>query len=68
MNPKDELRDFLSNRRARLTPAEVGLPAYGVNRRVTGLRREEVALLAGISVEYYIRLERGRVGSVSALG
>lgn len=65
MNPKDELRDFLSNRRARLTPAEVGLPAYGVNRRVTGLRREEVALLAGISVEYYIRLERGRVGSVS---
>lgn len=65
MNPKDELRDFLSNRRARLTPAEVGLPVYGVNRRVTGLRREEVALLAGISVEYYIRLERGRVGSVS---
>lgn len=65
MNPKDELRDFLSNRRARLTPAEVGLPVYGVNRRVTGLRHEEVALLAGISVEYYIRLERGRVGSVS---
>lgn len=63
--PKDDIRAFLATRRARLTPEQAGLPAYGVNRRVTGLRREEVALLAGISVEYYTRLERGNVGSVS---
>jgi transcriptional regulator with XRE-family HTH domain len=65
MNPKDDLRDFLATRRARLTPEQTGLPVYGANRRVTGLRREEVALLAGISVEYYTRLERGNVGAVS---
>jgi transcriptional regulator with XRE-family HTH domain len=65
MNPKDEIRDFLTTRRARLTPEQAGLPVYGANRRVAGLRREEVALLAGISVEYYTRLERGNVGSVS---
>jgi transcriptional regulator with XRE-family HTH domain len=65
VNAKDEIRDFLTTRRARLTPEEAGLPVYGANRRVTGLRREEVALLAGISVEYYVRLERGNVGSVS---
>jgi transcriptional regulator with XRE-family HTH domain len=62
---KDDLRDFLVTRRAKLTPHEAGLPVYGANRRVTGLRREEVALLAGISVEYYTRLERGTVGGVS---
>jgi transcriptional regulator with XRE-family HTH domain len=65
VNPKDELRDFLVTRRARLTPDEVGLPVYGSNRRVAGLRREEAALLAGISVEYFTKLERGNVGSVS---
>ncbi|WP_458166782.1 helix-turn-helix transcriptional regulator [Kribbella sp. WER1] len=59
------MREFLGTRRARITPDQAGLPVYGANRRVTGLRREEVALLAGISVEYYTRLERGNVGSVS---
>jgi transcriptional regulator with XRE-family HTH domain len=62
---KDDLREFLTTRRAKLTPDQAGLPVYGANRRVTGLRREEVALLAGISVEYYTRLERGSVGTVS---
>jgi transcriptional regulator with XRE-family HTH domain len=62
---KDDLRDFLVTRRAKLTPQQAGLPVYGANRRVTGLRREEVALLAGISVEYYTRLERGNAGGVS---
>ena len=65
MPGKSDLRDFLTTRRAKLTPEQAGLPVYGANRRVTGLRREEVALLAGISVEYYTRLERGSVGSVS---
>jgi transcriptional regulator with XRE-family HTH domain len=60
-----DLREFLTSRRAKITPEQAGLPVYGANRRVTGLRREEVALLAGISVEYYTRLERGSVGSVS---
>ncbi len=58
MNPRDEIREFLVSRRARITPEQAGLPAYGAKRRVSGLRREEVALLAGISVEYYTRLER----------
>jgi transcriptional regulator with XRE-family HTH domain len=53
------IRDFLLTRRARLTPAQAGLQTYGSNRRVKGLRREEVAMLAGISAEYYTRLERG---------
>jgi transcriptional regulator with XRE-family HTH domain len=65
MTAQDDLRNFLVTRRAKLTPQQAGLPVYGANRRVTGLRREEVALLAGISVEYYTRLERGNVGSVS---
>src|ERR671926_412896 len=65
MTAKDDLRNFLATRRAKLTPQQTGLPVYGANRRVTGLRREEVALLAGISVEYYTRLERGNVGGVS---
>jgi Helix-turn-helix domain len=47
------------------TPEQAGLPAYGGNRRVAGLRREEVALLAGVSVDYYTRLERGNLGGVS---
>jgi transcriptional regulator with XRE-family HTH domain len=65
VNAKDDIRDFLATRRARITPEQAGLQVYGANRRVTGLRREEVALLAGISVEYYTRLERGNVGGVS---
>ncbi|MFI5909666.1 helix-turn-helix transcriptional regulator [Dactylosporangium sp. NPDC051541] len=61
-----EIREFLGTRRSRVTPEQAGLPAYGGTRRqVTGLRREEVALLAGISSEYYIRLERGNATGVS---
>ena len=60
-----EVREFLSSRRARLTPEQAGLPAYGGNRRVKGLRREEVAMLAGVSVDYYVRLERGNLGGAS---
>lgn len=59
-----DLGDFLRTRRARIQPEEVGLPSYG-RRRVPGLRREEVAQLAGVSVDYYIRLEQGRGPSVS---
>ncbi|CAM5742793.1 hypothetical protein SAFG77S_02183 [Streptomyces afghaniensis] len=59
-----ELGDFLRSRRARIRPEEVGLASYG-RRRVPGLRREEVAQLAGVSVDYYIRLEQGRGPSVS---
>ena len=65
VNNSDEIRDFLITRRARITPEQAGLPAYGGKRRVPGLRREEVALLAGISVEYYTRLERGNARGVS---
>jgi transcriptional regulator with XRE-family HTH domain len=64
VDTKREIRDFLSSRRAKLTPAQVGLPDYGI-RRVPGLRREEVAVLAGVSVPYYTRLERGDVHGVS---
>ncbi|WP_329173755.1 helix-turn-helix transcriptional regulator [Streptomyces sp. NBC_01477] len=56
--------DFLQSRRARIQPEDVGLPPYG-RRRVPGLRREEVAQLAGVSVDYYIRLEQGRGKNVS---
>ncbi|WP_328639067.1 helix-turn-helix transcriptional regulator [Streptomyces canus] len=59
-----DLGDFLRSRRARIQPEEVGLLSYG-RRRVPGLRREEVAQLAGVSVDYYIRLEQGRGPSVS---
>ncbi|WP_406287136.1 helix-turn-helix transcriptional regulator [Streptomyces sp. NBC_00209] len=59
-----ELGDFLRSRRARISPEDVGLTSYG-RRRVPGLRREEVAQLAGVSVDYYIRLEQGRGPSVS---
>src|SRR5918997_1954147 len=65
MEPTKEVREFLASRRAQITPDQAGLPAYGGNRRVKGLRREEVALLAGISAEYYIRLERGNVRGAS---
>jgi hypothetical protein len=60
-----EIRDFLSTRRAHITPEQAGLPAYGANRRVKGLRREEVAMLAGVSVDYYIRMERGSLAGAS---
>jgi transcriptional regulator with XRE-family HTH domain len=60
-----EVRDFLTSRRARLTPQDAGLPAFGGPRRVKGLRREEVATLAGVSVDYYNRMERGGLGGVS---
>jgi transcriptional regulator with XRE-family HTH domain len=65
MDNRTEVRDFLTSRRARLTPQDVGLPAYGAPRRVKGLRREEVAVLAGVSVEYYNRMERGNLTGVS---
>src|SRR5215210_7598586 len=60
-----DIREFLTSRRACITPAEAGLRAHGGRRRVPGLRREEVAMLAGISVEYYTQLERGNVRGVS---
>ena len=59
------MAEFLASRRARITPQESGLPPAIGRRRVAGLRREEVALLAGVAVEYYAGLERGRVGAVS---
>ena len=65
MDSRSEIRDFLTTRRARITPERAGLPAYGGTRRVAGLRREEVALLAGVSVDYYTRLERGNARGVS---
>ncbi|MEW2384727.1 helix-turn-helix transcriptional regulator [Micromonospora sp. NPDC047707] len=65
MSLPDDVRDFLTSRRAKITPEHAGLPAYGGRRRVAGLRREEVALLAGVSVDYYNRLERGNLRGVS---
>ena len=61
---RDDVREFLTSRRAQITPQRAGLPA-GRNRRVPGLRRTEVASLAGMSVEYYSRLERGNLAGVS---
>jgi transcriptional regulator with XRE-family HTH domain len=61
---KKEIREFLTSRRARITPDQAGLVSYG-SRRVPGLRREEVAVLAGVSVPYYTRLERGDMNGVS---
>lgn len=65
MDHRSDVREFLSTRRDRLSPEQAGLPAFGGNRRVPGLRREEVALLAGVSVDYYTRLERGDLSGVS---
>lgn len=62
---RSEVRDFVTSRRARLTPRGAGLPAFGAARRVKGLRREEVVTLAGVSVDYYNRMERGGLGGVS---
>lgn len=64
MDNRGEVREFLTSRRARVAPGEVGLPA-GTNRRVEGLRRSEVATLAGVSVEYYTKLERGAISGAS---
>lgn len=64
MDDRAQVREFLTSRRARVTPEQVGLPA-GSNRRVEGLRRSEVATLAGVSVEYYTRLERGAISGAS---
>ena len=65
MDNRAEVREFLMSRRARLTPELAGIPA-GANRRVSGLRRSEVATLAGVSVEYYAKLERGAIAGASA--
>ena len=65
MDRRAEIREFLASRRARLSPQRAGLPAYGANRRVKGLRREEVAMLAGVSVDYYVRMERGSLAGAS---
>lgn len=61
----NELRDFLVSRRAAISPHEVGLPPSNAARRLPGLRREEVAILAGVSVDYYTKLEQGRAQNVS---
>jgi transcriptional regulator with XRE-family HTH domain len=65
VDTRNDIREFLISRRAKITPEQAGLPAYGNKRRVPGLRREEAAMLAGISVEYYTRLERGNASGVS---
>lgn len=66
MDQRAELSEFLRSRRARLQPQDVGLPALGRHRRVPGLRREELAQLAGVSVAYYTRLEQGHGSNVSS--
>jgi transcriptional regulator with XRE-family HTH domain len=65
MDNRAQIREFLASRRARITPEQAGLPAYGSNRRVAGLRREEVAMLAGVSIDYYVRMERGNLAGAS---
>ncbi len=65
MDHRDEARDFLSSRRARISPEQVGLLTSGTRRRVPGLRREEVSRMAGLSIDYYTRLERGNLQGVS---
>ncbi|WP_348789899.1 helix-turn-helix transcriptional regulator [Leifsonia sp. NPDC080035] len=65
MDNRSDVRDFLMSRRAKVTPEQAGLPAGG-GRRVAGLRRSEVAMLADVSVEYYAKLERGAIAGVSA--
>jgi transcriptional regulator with XRE-family HTH domain len=60
-----EVREFLTTRRAKINPEQAGVPLYGRRRRVPGLRREEVAQLAGVSTDYYTRLEKGNLGGAS---
>src|SRR5919112_1114155 len=62
---RSDIRDFLASRRARITPEQAGLLPGGGRRRVPGLRREEVAVLAGVSTDWYIRLEKGHIAGVS---
>jgi transcriptional regulator with XRE-family HTH domain len=64
VSTSNDIAEFLTSRRARITPEQAGLPSYG-QRRVPGLRREEVAALAGMGIDYYRRLERGNVSGVS---
>lgn len=65
MDTKATVKEFLVSARSRLTPESAGLQVFGGNRRVAGLRREEVAMLAGVSADYYIRLERGNLDGAS---
>lgn len=65
MDDRTELSDFLKSRRARLRPEDVGLRDYGGVRRVAGLRREELARVAGVSIAHYTRLEQGKGEAVS---
>jgi transcriptional regulator with XRE-family HTH domain len=65
VSTKDEVREFLISRRARMTPQQAGIRDTGGERRVPGLRREEVAMLAGVSLDYYTRLERGNIRGAS---
>lgn len=65
MDHRSEIREFLMSRRANVSPERAGLPVSGVNRRVAGLRRAEVAVLADVSVEYYSKLERGNISGAS---
>src|SRR4051812_32064049 len=65
MDNQAEVRESLSPRRAKITPQQAGVPLYGTRRRVPGLRREEVALLAGVSTDYYTRVEKGNLAGVS---
>ncbi|GAA1650585.1 transcriptional regulator with XRE-family HTH domain [Actinoplanes couchii] len=64
MDTRAEVRDFLRTRRAKITPEQAGIASYG-QRRVPGLRRDEVARLAGVSVDYYVRLEKGNLNTAS---
>lgn len=65
MDRREELTEFLKSRRARVQPEDLGLKVYGGRRRVPGLRREELAQAAGVSADYYVRLEQGRTDNVS---
>ena len=65
MDHRRDVQEFLASRRARVSPEQAGLTSYGGKRRVQGLRREEVALLAGVSVDYYARLERDHLAGAS---
>lgn len=65
MDNRSDIRDFLASRRARVTPEQAGLLPGGGRRRVPGLRREEVAVLAGVSTDWYTRLEKGHIAGVS---
>lgn len=65
MSTHEEISSFLTSRRARISPEQAGVPVFTGNRRVPGLRREEVAHLAGVSTDYYSKLERGKTRGVS---